>query len=282
MTISGAARTAGVLGWPVRHSRSPLMHNYWLRHHRIDGAYVPLAVAPDDVADALRCLGRLGFVGANVTVPHKRAALAAVDDADDAARRIGAVNTIVVSESGVLHGSNTDGRGFIANLDAGAPGWSRAAPAVVVGAGGAARAVVAALADAGVPETRLVNRSRGRAERLARELGAGDLAVVDWGERGRALDGAGLLVNATSAGLEGAGALDLDLARLPVEAVVTDLVYDPLVTPLLEAARARGNPTVDGLGMLIHQAIPGFAAWFGVEPKATAALRRLLERDLAR
>ena len=283
MTISGSARTAGVLGWPVRHSRSPLMHNYWLRRLEIDGAYIPLAVAPDDFADVLRCLGKLGFVGANVTVPHKRAALAGVDRADEMAQRIGAVNTIVVDSSGDLHGSNTDGRGFLANLAAVAPTWRpAAAPVVVLGAGGAARAVVVALSDAGVPETRIVNRSRDRAERLARDLGGDDLVVVGWNERGSALEGSGLLVNATSAGLGGKGRLDLDLADLPPDAVVTDLVYDPLVTPLLAGARARGNPVVDGLGMLIHQAVPGFTAWFGITPPVTTDLRRLLERDLAR
>ena len=283
MTISGSARTAGVLGWPVRHSRSPLMHNYWLRRLDIDGAYVPLAVAPDDFADVLRCLGKLGFVGANVTVPHKRAALAGVDRADEAAQRIGAVNTIVVDGSGDLHGSNTDGLGFLANLGAAAPAWRpAAAPAVVLGAGGAARAVVVALADAGVPEIRIVNRSRDRAERLVHDLGGTGLAVVGWNERGRALEGAGVLVNATSVGLDGKGRLDLDLANLPTDAVVTDLVYDPLVTPLLERARARGNPIVDGLGMLIHQAVPGFTAWFGIAPPVTTELRRLLEHDLAR
>ncbi len=283
MTISGFTRIAGVFGWPVHHSRSPLMHNYWLERLAIDGAYVPLAVAPDDFDEALHCLGKYGFVGANVTVPHKQAALSGVDHADNAARRIGAVNMIVVDKAGKLHGSNTDSHGFMANLTAGAPAWRPdSAPAAVVGAGGAARAVVVALIDAGVPEIRVVNRSRARAETLAGDMDDAGLRLIDWSDRGHALVDAGLLVNATSAGLDGAAPLDLDLTGLPHDAVVTDLVYDPVITPVLERAQARGNPIVDGLGMLIHQAIPGFTAWFGGVPKATAALRKLLERDLAR
>tara|TARA_Y100000588_G_scaffold133187_1_gene146127 strand:+ start:149 stop:940 length:792 start_codon:yes stop_codon:yes gene_type:complete len=258
------------------------MHNYWLEQLGIDGAYVPLAVAPEAFVETLRCLGKLGFVGANVTIPHKRAALASVDHVDETARRVGAVNTITVGESGELYGGNTDGMGFMSNMTLAAPTWRPpAAPAAVIGAGGAARAVVIALLDAGVPELRLINRSLERAEAVAQDLGDSRLKTIEWSQREGALSEAGLLVNTTAAGLKGNEPLDLNLSALPIEALVTDLLYDPLLTPVLESAQARGNPIVDGLGMLIHQAIPGFAAWFGVEPTVTPTLRNLLERDLA-
>ncbi len=272
MILSGEAKLAGVMGWPVAHSRSPRLHGYWLRHHGVDGAYVPLPVRPEAFPQVLAALVELGFRGVNVTVPHKEAALAACDEVDAAAERIGAVNTIVIS-GGRTRGSNSDGYGFLENLRPGAHGWRpEAAPAVVLGAGGAARAVVAALADAGVPETRLVNRTRARAEALAHDLG-GAISPGDWADRGRLLNDAGLLVNTTSLGMAGAAPLDLDLSGLPEGALVNDIVYTPLETPLLAAARAQGNPVVDGLGMLLHQARPGFAAWFGVEPEVTDALR---------
>ncbi len=282
MTITGKARLAGVMGWPVRHSRSPLLHNHWLGEYGIDGAYVPLAVAPGRFESALRALGQLGFAGANVTVPHKEAALRSVDEASPAARRIGAVNTIVVGADGALAGDNSDGFGFLNAIGQAAPFWrADRGPAVVVGAGGASRAVLAALQDAGAPEIRLVNRSPARAEALAGEFGD-PLRAVRWDERQAALDGAALLVNATTLGMTGHPPLDLPLDGLPPDAVVNDVVYAPLRTPLLEAAAARGNPVVDGLGMLLHQARPGFAAWFGREPEVTDALRRLLAEDLAR
>jgi len=273
MTLSGRAKLAGVMGWPVAHSLSPRLHGYWLERYGIDGAYVPLSVRPEDLADAVRALPKLGFAGVNVTLPHKEAVAALVDALDSAARRIGAVNTIVVGAGGRLEGRNTDAFGFIENLRHGAPGWNAlAAPAVVLGSGGAARAVCAALVDAGVPELRLVNRTRERAERLAQAIG-GPFKVTPWSERTRALDGAGLLVNTTTLGMEGAGALDIDLARLPRTAVVTDIVYVPLETPLLRAAAALGHVVVDGLGMLLHQARPGFAVWFGPMPEVTDELR---------
>jgi shikimate dehydrogenase len=273
MILSGKARVAGVFGWPVGHSKSPRLHGYWLDHYKIDGAYVPLPVMPDDFASALRALPRLGFAGANVTLPHKEAALAGVDRADPLARRIGAVNTIVVAADGTLEGGNTDGFGFIENLRQGAPGFDAAAgPVAVLGAGGAARAVIAALIDAGAPEIRVVNRSPERAERLIEALG-GPCTLVAWAERAAALDGAALLVNATALGMTGQAALDLALDRLPPEALVNDIVYAPPETALLRAAKRRGNPTVDGLGMLLHQARPGFRAWFGVDPEVTPALR---------
>ena len=269
MIISGKAKLAGVIGWPVSHSRSPRLHGYWLEKHGIDGAYVPLAVPPERLEDAIRALPALGFRGANVTVPHKEAAARIVDRIDPVAKRIGAVNTIVVGEDGLLEGRNTDAYGLITNLRQGAPGWRpESGPALVLGAGGAARAVVAALVAAGVPEVRLHNRTAAKAEALARDIG-GPVRVV--GEP--ALSGAALLVNTTTLGMAGQPPLDLDLAGLPRGAVVTDIVYTPLITPLLAAARARGNPIVDGLGMLLHQAVPGFEAWFGVRPEVTNELR---------
>jgi shikimate dehydrogenase len=276
VTLTAKGRLAGVIGWPVGHSRSPQLHGHWLARYNIDGAYVPMAVAPERLEAALRGLAALGFRGCNVTVPHKEAAMALVDELDPLARRIAAVNTIVLREDGGLFGTNTDGFGFLANLQAGSPGWSAArGPAVVIGAGGAARAVIVALIDAGAPEIRLANRAR--AEKLVAELGAAELGgpvtVVDWDDRAAALDGAALLVNATTEGMVGRRALDLTLDALPADALVNDIVYVPLETPLLAAARARGNPVVDGVGMLLHQARPGFEAWFGVAPVVDAALR---------
>ncbi|MEQ8229060.1 MAG: shikimate dehydrogenase [Rhodospirillales bacterium] len=279
MTISGKAKLAGVMGWPVGHSLSPVLHGHWLQSLGIDGAYVPLAVAPDDFTRVLAALPRMGFRGANVTVPHKEAALAAVDEADALAQRICAVNTVIVGDGGRLAGTNTDGFGFLENLKDGAPDWNpAAAPAAVLGAGGAARAVVVALIDAGVPELRLMNRTRARAEQLAADLdgGTGVIAVHDWDDRNAALDGAGLLVNTTTLGMTGKDALDIGLDALPMDALVNDIVYAPLETDLLAAARARGNPAVDGLGMLLHQARPGFEAWFGQAPEVTASLRSVI------
>jgi len=273
MTITGRAKLAGVMGWPVGHSLSPVLHGHWLDGLGIDGAYVPLAVAPENFAEVLKALAKMGFRGVNVTVPHKEAALAAVDDADALARRIGAVNTIVVGADGRLTGTNTDGFGFLENLKEGAPGWNPAAgPAVVLGAGGAARAVVVALIDAGVPDIRLTNRTRARADRIAQDLG-GPVTVHDWDDRAAILANANLLVNTTTLGMTGKDPLEIALDALPTAALVNDIVYAPLETGLLAAARARGNPAVDGLGMLLHQARPGFEAWFGAAPQVTPDLR---------
>ena len=278
MIPSGHARLAGVFGWPVAHSRSPRLHGYWLDHYRIDGAYVPLAVPPEYLAEALRALPLLGFAGANVTLPHKERALGLVDEADAPARRIGAVNTVTVDDGGRLHGRNTDGFGFIENVRAGAPAWAPEGTAVVLGAGGTARAVAVALSDAGVREIRLVNRTEERAKAVADAVGNA-VRVVPWAERARALAHAGLLVNTTTLGMTGQPPLDLDLAALPATAVVTDAVYDPVETPLLAAAKARGLTTVDGLGMLLHQARPGFEAWFGIAPEVTPELRAFVLAD---
>jgi shikimate dehydrogenase len=273
MMLSGNATLAAVIGWPVGHSLSPRLHGYWLERYGIDGAYVPLAVAPDDFKAVARILPWMGFAGANVTVPHKRAALAAVDEADETARRIGAVNTIICRPDGTLLGQNTDGFGFLENIESGCPGWDASGqPAVVLGAGGAARAIVASLLDAGVSELRLANRTESNAAALAADIG-GAISIVGWDDAASALDGAGLLVNTTTLGMAGKPPLELSLDALPGGAVVTDTVYSPLETPLLHQARARGNPAVDGLGMLLHQARPGFAAWFGTEPEVTEDLR---------
>jgi len=271
---------AGVMGWPVEHSRSPMVHRFWLDRYRIDGEYVLLPVRPPELERELRALAARGFAGCNLTLPHKEAALAVLDRVTAGAKRIGAVNTIVVQRDGTLEGSNSDAPGFLANLDAAAPQWRAAAgPAVVLGAGGAACAVVAALLDAGMKEIRLVNRHRERAEQLAMALG-GPLAVLDWSNRDAALAGAALLVNATSLGQSGQPPLPLSLDDLPQGAVVNDLVYVPLETELLRAARRHGHPVVDGLGMLLHQARPGFAAWFRVMPEISPALRRAVEATL--
>jgi shikimate dehydrogenase len=280
--LSGAAKVAGVIGWPVAHSLSPCLHGYWLARHGIDGAYVPLPVRPEHLADALRALPKLGIAGVNVTVPHKEAAAGLVDVCAPDARRIGAVNTISVQADGRLYGFSTDGFGFVTNVRATVPDWQApAGAAVVIGSGGSARAIVAALIDAGVPEIRLVNRTPARAEALARDLGAGAVVVVPWPSRHRALAGAALVVNATTLGMQGQPPLDLDLALLPETAIVADIVYVPLLTPLLLAAGKRRNPVVDGLGMLLHQARPGFARWFGVEPQVTEDLRRFVLEGLA-
>lgn len=279
MILSGKAKLAGVVGWPVGHSRSPRLHGYWLEKYGIDGAYVPLPVPPEHTAAALAGLPALGFRGANVTVPHKEAALAAVDEADAHARHIGAVNTIVVGDDGRLLGSNTDGFGFMENIAATTPDWRRDRAAVILGAGGASRAIIVALIDAGVPEIRIANRTQARAKALVDEF-AGPCSTVPWEQRARCLDSAGLLVNTTTLGMNGTSVLDIALDGLPGDAVVTDIVYTPLITPLLASAAARGLRVVDGLGMLLHQARPGFAAWFGHEPEVTDELRRFVLEDL--
>jgi shikimate dehydrogenase len=263
--ITGKAMVAGVFGWPAGHSRSPQLHGHWLERHGIDGAYVPLPVPPEQFEVAVRGVMAAGFRGANVTIPHKEVAFALCDERDAFATRVGAVNTLVF-EGGRIIGSNTDGFGFMENLRAHAPAW-RAGPAVLLGAGGAARAIAAALLDAGVPELVVVNRSAERAEALAEALGNRVSAAAE-----PPLRNAALLVNTTSLGMAGQPPLEIDLSPLPAHAVVADAVYVPRETALLRAARARGLVAVPGLGMLLHQARPGFRLWFGVDPVVDQAL----------
>jgi shikimate dehydrogenase len=271
---------AGVMGWPVAHSRSPAIHNHWIRHYGLNGSYVLLPVQPDRLGDAVRGLRALGFAGCNITIPHKVAAMPLMDRIDPLAARIGAINTVVVQPDGALYGYNTDAFGYIQSLLDAQPGWrADAGPVTVLGAGGAARAILVALAERGAKEIRLCNRSLDKAEALAAEFGA-PIHAVPWAQREDALDGAALLVNTTSLGMKGQDPLDISLARLPQHALVSDIIYVPLETPLLAAARLRGNPTVNGLGMLLNQARPAFQHWFGVMPELTPELRRLVEATL--
>lgn len=282
--ISGAARLAGVIGHPVTHSRSPRLHGFWLARHRIDGAYLPLAIRPEDLAQVLPALPRMGFRGVNLTLPHKELVLPLCDEVEPVARAIGAVNTLIFGEDHRITGTNTDAWGFGAALAAGAPARDAAAPALVLGAGGAARAVVYALAKAGAARILIANRTAERAAALIRDLAphcpATVLEAVDWAARSDLLAGCGTLVNTTSLGLHGQPPLDIDLGLADDRLVVSDIVYDPLETPILKAARARGLVAVDGLGMLLHQAVPGFERWFGVRPVVDAALRRHVAADL--
>jgi shikimate dehydrogenase len=271
---------AGVMGWPVSHSRSPALHNYWIRQYGLSGAYVLLPVQPELLPDAVRGLRALGFAGCNLTIPHKIAAMALVDRIDPLARRIGAINTIVVEKDGALSGYNTDAFGYTQSLLDAQPDWrADAGPVTVLGAGGASRAVIVALAERGAREIRLCNRSLDKAQALATEFGS-PVKAIAWEQRQDALDGAALLVNTTSLGMTGQAPLALSLERLPQHALVSDIIYVPLETPLLAAARQRGNPTVNGLGMLLNQARPAFAQWFGVMPEITPELRRSIEATL--
>lgn len=264
---------AGVIGAPVAHSRSPVLHGYWLRKYGIRGYYVPLEVAQVDLEEVLRAMPKMGFVGANVTIPHKESALRIADIVSDRAALVGAANTLIFRPDGKIHADNTDGYGFLENLRQGAPGWSAAdGPCVVLGAGGAARAVVTSLLEAGAEEIRLTNRTRNRAEALRAEFGT-KVVVHDWVQAANAIDGAATVINTTSLGMVGKSELRVPLDGLSPDAVVTDLVYTPLETGLLVKARAIGCRTVDGLGMLLHQAVPGFERWFGVRPEVDEALR---------
>ena len=268
---------AGLLGWPVAHSRSPVIHNHWLHEHGIAGRYVLFPVPPERVGDALRGLSALSLRGCNVTTPHKQAVMQFVDRVDPLARRIGAVNTIVVQPDGSLSGFNNDGNGFIQSVRDAKPGWRPdTGPVVVVGAGAAGRAIVASLADQGAHEIRLVNRTDAKASAMADEFGP-PVRACPWAGRTEVLAGAALLVNATDRGMAGKSALELDLARLPVDAVVGDIIYTPPVTPLLAAAKLRGNTTVNGLGLLLNQARPAFHAWFGAMPSIGPELVRAIE-----
>jgi shikimate dehydrogenase len=262
------------MGWPIEHSRSPLIFAHWFAETGIQGSYVRLAVPPDDFAEVFRNLHKAGFRGVNVTIPHKLMALALADEASETARAIGAANTVSFDADGRVFADNTDGYGFIENLREGAPAWDPAAgPALVLGAGGAARAVIHALLEAGAPTILLANRTPKKAETLAAQF-CPRIEVIDWAARDVATSGAATIVNTTSLGMTGNPPLEISLEDAPATALVTDIVYAPLETPLLTAARARGLSTVDGLGMLLHQARPGFRAWFGADVSVTPALRR--------
>ena len=265
---------AGVIGSPIAHSLSPRLHGHWLQANGLSGHYIPMDIAQSDLAEALRMLPRMGFVGVNVTIPHKEAALALANLVTDRAALIGAANTLIFHEDGRIHADNTDGYGFLANLRQHAPGWDpQSGPAAVFGAGGAARAIVTALIDAGAPEIRLANRTRGRAEALRSEFGP-KIVVHDWVHAGAMLSGAATVVNTTSLGMIGKPEFRISLDALDPAATVNDLVYAPLETPFLREAAERGCRVVDGLGMLLHQAAPGFERWFGMRPEVDDTLRR--------
>ena len=269
---------AGVIGSPIAHSRSPRLHRHWLNTYGITGYYIPMEVGHDDLERVIRALPRMGFVGVNITIPHKEAVMAIADMVTDRATLIGASNTLIFRKDGKIHADNTDGYGFIENLRSGAPDWNPASgPAVVLGAGGAARAVVASLSDAGVPEILLTNRTRVRADKLKEDFGQ-RVRVVDWVQAGNIIEDAALVVNTTSLGMVGKPELRVPLDGLQKHAVVTDLVYTPLNTGLLQAAKAAGCTTVDGLGMLLFQAVPAFERWFGVRPEVDAATRAAVLR----
>lgn len=264
---------AGVIGSPIAHSRSPVLHGYWLKRYGIRGHYIPLDIAQADLREALQFLPRMGFVGLNVTIPHKESVLALADIVTDRAALIGAANTLIFRKDGKVHADNTDGAGFVANLRQHAPDWDPASgPAMVFGAGGAARAVVAALIEVGVPEIRLTNRTRPRADALRAAFGA-KVTVLDWVQAPAALSDAATVVNTTALGMVGKPEFALSLDQINPGALVNDLVYTPLETHFLQAAAARGCRTVDGLGMLLHQAAPGFERWFGQRPEVDQATR---------
>lgn len=272
-------KKACVIGWPIEHSRSPLIHGHWLKKYGIDGSYTKIAVEPQNVAGFFASLAEQGLSGCNVTVPHKEAAFAAAAVRDASAVAVGAANTLWL-ENGRLHAANTDTYGFMRHLSVSAPGWDAPKrPVVILGAGGSARAITYGFLEAGVPEVRVVNRTLDRAVEIARHFGA-RVSPVAWSEREAALSGAGVLVNTTTLGMAKSGPLDVDLGALPADAIVADIVYVPLETDLLRRARARGLKGVDGLGMLLHQAVPGFEKWFGVRPEVTADLREIIVRDI--
>jgi shikimate dehydrogenase len=271
---------AGVMGWPVMHSRSPMLHNYWFKKHELAGTYVPLAIRPEGLAAALRALHPLRFAGCNLTIPHKEQAMTLVDEVDALAKAIGAISCVVVRPDGSLSGTNNDCYGFIHAIKQEQPG-SRAdsGPIVVIGAGGGSRAVCYGLAQEGAREIRLVNRTLARAKGIAVEFG-GPIKALPWEQRHEALEGAAMVVNTTSCGMVGQPALDINLDKLPKNALAADIIYIPLETPFLAVARKRGNRTVNGLGMLLNQGRPAWRAWFGIEPEVTAELRAMVERTI--
>ncbi|MEO6945137.1 MAG: shikimate dehydrogenase [Nitrobacter sp.] len=277
MTAESKVRAACLIGWPAAHSRSPLIHHYWLRLHGIAGGYNIEAIPPEGLAEFVMHLSKHGFVGANVTIPHKERALQ-LTVPDERARAVGAANTLYY-DGETLRSTNTDVEGFIGNLDASATGWDRIEDALVLGAGGSSRAVVFGLIERGIKRIHLANRTMQRAQALADQFGATVMPLA-WNKLGDVMPRAGLFANTTSLGMKGQPPLDIDLALLPRDAVVADLVYVPLETPLLAAAKARDLRTADGLGMLLHQAVRGFELWFGQRPAVTPELRALVEADL--
>jgi shikimate dehydrogenase len=280
MAASDRFLLAAVMGWPISQSRSPALHNFWFAQHGLTGSYVPLAIPPKRLEAALRALPALNFYGCNLTKPRKQDAMRNFDEVDITAKRIGAISCVVVRKDGSLSGFNNDWYGFTHNILEDVPDWrADAGPVAVMGAGGGARAVVYGLMERGAREIRLCNRTHARALTLAKEFG-GPITVLPWQERHDAIDGVAMLVNATSQGMVGEAALDLRLDKLPNTALVNDIIYIPRRTPLIEAARARGNRTVTGLGMLLHQGIPAWRAWFGIEPKVTTELRATIEATL--
>jgi shikimate dehydrogenase len=271
---------ACVMGWPISQSRSPALHNFWFNQYGLAGSYVPLAVPPERLEAALRALPALNFAGCNLTIPLKQDAMRIVDEVDVTARKIGAMSCVVVRPDGSLAGSNNDWYGFTHNILEFVPDWrADAGPVAVMGAGGGARAVVYGLMERGAREIRLCNRTLARAQVLAKDFG-GPIRVLPWEQRHDAIEGCAMLVNATNQGMIGQAALDLRLDKLPETALVNDIIYNPRETPLIVDARARGNHTVTGLGMLLHQGIPAWQAWFGITPKVTAELRARIDATL--
>ena len=271
---------AAVMGWPIAQSRSPMLHNFWFAQHGLQGSYVPMAIPPHRLEAALRALPALNFSGCNLTIPLKQDAMRIVDEVDITARKIGAISCVTVRTDGSLSGSNNDWYGFTHNILEFVPDWrAELGPVTVTGAGGGARAVIYGLMERGAREIRLCNRTLARAQAVAKEFG-GPITVLPWDARHDALDGCAMLVNATSQGMIGQAALDLRLDKLAKSALVNDIIYIPRETPLLAAARERGNRTVTGLGMLLHQGVPAWKAWFGIEPKVTAELRAKIEATL--
>ena len=269
------------MGWPVMHSRSPLMHNYWMRQQGVEGRYIPLAIKPEGLEKALRALSPLGFSGCNLTIPHKLAAMSVVDEVDEVGKKIGAISCVVVRPDGTLFGTNNDWLGFLGNLKEAHPAWRGDEGAIVViGAGGGSRAVCYALLEAGATEIRLVNRTNQEPNAIVRDLG-GPIKIYDWEDRHDVLAGVTMAVNATSQGMDGEPALDIQLTHLPASALVIDIIYTPLETPFLSMARERGNSVLNGLGMLLHQGPPAWERWFGIKPSVTDELRHTLERSIA-
>ena len=271
---------AGVMGWPVMHSRSPMMHNYWMKQQGMKGTYVFLGIKPEGLESALRALHPLGFSGCNLTIPHKLDAMTMVDEVDDTARKIGAISCVIVGEDGTLSGTNNDWLGFLGNLKHQQPGWrADSGPCTVIGAGGGGRAVVYGLLEEGAKEVRLVNRTQHNAERIAEDFN-GPISVYPWKERNSLLEGATTVVNVTNQGMVGEAPLDITLEKLAPDALAADIIYTPLESPFLAAAAKRQNKTVNGLGMLLHQGPPAWKRWFKIEPTVTDELRGMMEQSI--